>query len=286
MILKLISRNLKLYFRDRATVFFSLLGVFIIILLYLTFLGDMMVSYAGAVFNDYPEIDARFMMDSWIMAGVIAVATITTTLGSFGTMVSDNSSKVSFDFRVSPIKRSTIVLSYVISSFIVGFIMSLISLVFGELYILISGGSILSFVGFLKTLGVIFLSVLMSSSIIFFIITFIKSNNAFGAVSTVFGSIIGFLMGVYIPIGNLPSGLQTVIKAFPFSHAAVLLRQVMMSEAVDLTFVPDEFKYFVGTNFQVNGETLSLFASVAFMLISSVVFIGLGVLVISRKRKK
>ncbi|HOO43971.1 MAG TPA: ABC transporter permease, partial [Bacillota bacterium] len=78
MIINLIKRNLRLYFRDKATVFFSMLGVFIIILLYLTFLGDMMVSYAVDEFEGVPGIDIRFMMDSWIMAGVISVATITT----------------------------------------------------------------------------------------------------------------------------------------------------------------------------------------------------------------
>lgn len=286
MILKLISRNLKLYFRDKTSVFFSMLGVFIIILLYLTFLGDMMVSYAADEFSAYPNIDVGFMMDSWIMAGVIAVATITTTLGSYGVMVTDNTSKVVNDFRVSPIKRSVIVLAYIISSFIVGFLMSMAALAFAEFYILISGGQLLSFMALIKTLGVVALSVLMSSSIIFFIISLIKSNSAFGAVSTVVGSLIGFLMGVYIPIGNLPSGLQTVIKAFPFSHAAILLRQVMMSEAVDLSYVPDQFKLFVGVNFEVNDDLLSTFASIAYILISSIVFFGLGVLLISRKRKR
>ena len=38
MILNLVKRNLKLYFRDKVSVFFSLLGVFIIIGLYVIFL--------------------------------------------------------------------------------------------------------------------------------------------------------------------------------------------------------------------------------------------------------
>lgn len=286
MIIKLIKRNLRLYFRDKTTVFFSMLGVFIIILLYLAFLGDLMLSMAEQVFAANPAIDVRYMMDSWIMAGVISVATITTTLGSYGVMVSDNTSKVINDFRVSPIKRSSIVFGYIISAFIVGTIMSLVSLAFAEIYIVISGGSLMSLFGLLKTFGVILLSVLMSSSVIFFIVSFIRSNNAFGAVSTVFGSTIGFLMGVYIPIGNLPEGLGTVIKAFPFSHSAVLLRQVMMSEAVDLNQMPDQFKLFTGTTFQLNGHTMTLFMHIAYILITTLVFFGLGVLVISKKRKQ
>ena len=35
------KRNLKLFFRDRSAVFFSLLAIFIIIVLYIVFLGDV-----------------------------------------------------------------------------------------------------------------------------------------------------------------------------------------------------------------------------------------------------
>ncbi len=42
-ILALTKRNCLCYFRDKASVFFSLLGVLIVILLYLIFLTDMLV---------------------------------------------------------------------------------------------------------------------------------------------------------------------------------------------------------------------------------------------------
>ena len=38
----LIKRNLLIFFRQKSSVFFSLLGVFVIIGLYALFLGDMM----------------------------------------------------------------------------------------------------------------------------------------------------------------------------------------------------------------------------------------------------
>ncbi|XMB72744.1 ABC transporter permease [Mycoplasmatota bacterium WC30] len=286
MIISLIKRNLKVYFRDRLSVFFSMLGVFIIIMLFLLFLGDMMVNYAMAEISEEFGVNIRFLMDSWIMAGVVTVATITTTLGAYGVMVMDNSSNVIYDFKVSPIKRSTLVLSYILSAFLVGIIMSSVSLAFGEVYILVSGGKLLSFLGFIKTFGVIMLSVIMSASIIFFIISFVKSNNAFGAVSSVFGSIIGFLMGVYIPLGNLPIGLQSIIKFFPFAHPAVLMRQTMMAEAVDLSYMPEEFMLFTAVNFKYNDIILPVYGHILIILGISILFFVLGVLVISRKRKK
>lgn len=284
MILSLVKRNLKIYFRDITTVFFSMLGVIIIIALYALFLGDMMVSYAEEVFQGTPSINVRFLMDSWIMAGVVIVATVTSTLGAYGIMVNDNAGNATNDFRVSPIKRSTIVLSYILSAFIIGVIMSTLSLVLSELYIVVAGGELMSFVTLLKALGIIIFSVLMNSSIIFFIVTFIRSNNAFGAVSTVFGSMIGFLMGVYIPIGNLPNGLQSVIKLFPLSHPAVLLRNALMGEAVDLSYMPKQFVEFIGVQYDWNGTTMSGLFMLGYMLIVTIIFFGLGVLMVSRKR--
>ena len=74
MIYQLMRRNLRIYFRDRASVFFSLLGVFIMIGLYALFLGNMWVEgYGGALesmgLTDSAD-DVRFLIDSWIIAGV------------------------------------------------------------------------------------------------------------------------------------------------------------------------------------------------------------------------
>ena len=282
MILNLIKRNLKLYFRDKTSVFFSLLGVFIIIGLYVVFLGKMMVGYTESMI---PE-SARFLMISWILAGVISVTTITTCNGAFGIMVEDTALNKLRDFKVSPIKRWQLVLSYVISAMIVGTIMSILTLVLSELYIYVDGGSILSVLGLIKVLGIILLSVFSSSAMIFLIMAFIKSQNAFGTASSIIGTLIGFLTGIYIPIGNLPLGVQTVIKIFPLSHSGVLLRQVMMSEVLPLENLPREFKIFLGLAFEVNGEFLSNFLHIVYLLVTGVIFYLLAIIVVSRKRSK
>ncbi len=282
MILNLVKRNLKLYFRDKVSVFFSLLGVFIIIGLYVIFLGKMMIGYTE---NSVGDI-ARPLMTSWIMAGVISVTTITTCNGAFGIMVEDTALNRIRDFKVSPIKRWQLVLSYVVSAMVVGLIMSLLTLILGELYIYIDGGSILSFTALLKVLGFVLLSVFSSSAFIFFIMAFLKSQNAFGTASSIISTLIGFLTGIYIPVGNLPSGVQTVIKFFPLSHSGVLLRQVMMGEVVDVENIPDNLRIFLGINYEVGGQFLSNIVHIAYLLISGVVFYLLAIIVVSRKRSK
>lgn len=280
MILQLMKRNLKLYFRDKVSVFFSLLGVFIIIGVYVMFLGKMMVDYT----EDLVGTNSRYLMISWIMAGVISVTTITTCNGAFGIMVEDIALKRMRDFKVSPIKRWQLVLSYVLSAMVVGLIMSILTLLLSELYIYVDGGKILSFSALMKVLGVILISVFSSSAMIFMIMSFIKSQNAFGTASSIIGTLIGFLTGIYIPLGNLPFGVQTIIKFFPLSHSGVMLRQVMMNEALSLEYLPDEFKVFLGVNFEIGGEFISNFIHIAYLFVSGVIFYLIAIIIVSKKR--
>ncbi|WP_426349080.1 ABC transporter permease [Alloiococcus sp. CFN-8] len=283
--LNLAVRNIKLYFRDKTSVFFSLLGVFVIIGLYVLFLGDQVEQSVG----ELPG--ARFLMDSWIMGGVIAVTAITTTMGAFGQMVDDKVKKNYKDIYASPLKRYKIAGGYLISSYIVGVIMSLLTFLLAELYIVLSGGELLPFNHIIKVIGIILISVLASSAMIFFMVSLFKTNNSFATASTVVGTLMGFLMGIYIPIGVLPSSVQTFIKAFPLSHSGTLLRQIFMEVPISVTFkgIPleevEKFKSELGVVYKVGDEILTPSLQIGFLLITAVVFYLLAILSISRKNK-
>ncbi|MCG2788420.1 MAG: ABC transporter permease [Actinomycetia bacterium] len=283
----LIKRNLKLFFRDKTSVFFSLLAVFIIIGLYVLFLGNMMVKNFKELLGD----NARFAIDSWAMAGLLSVTSITTTMGAFGTMVEDKTKKISKDFSSAPLKRSQLAGGYIMSSFIIGVIMSITALVVAEIYILAGGGKLITLVPLLKLFGVMMLSVFAGSSMVFFIASFFKSNNAFATASTIIGTLIGFLTGIYIPIGSLPSAVQTVIKIFPISHAGALFRQIMMAEPMSIAFknAPVQavtgFKQAMGVVFYVGSKELSPIVNILVLVATGIVFYTLAVIRISIKKR-
>ena len=98
------KRNLKLFFRDRSAVFFSLLAIFIIIGLYAVFLGDVWLT------DSMKDIEhADVLMNSWLVSGLLAVASITTTMGAFGVMIDDKVKKINKDFMmtISTYRRNT-----------------------------------------------------------------------------------------------------------------------------------------------------------------------------------
>ena len=281
----LIKRNLKIFFRQKSSVFFSLLGVFIIIGLYVLFLGDMIVS-------NMPDIKgARFLMDSWIMAGVLAVTPVTTSLGAMATMVEDKNNHIYKDFIASPIKRSTIASSYMISGFWISLILTMITFVLAEVYIVVFGGEWLTIAATVKVLGLIVFTTAASSLMMFYLVSWFKSINAFTTASTIVGTLIGFLTGIYIPIGNLPDAVQVVIKIFPPSHAGVLFRDIMMEQAEKISFagapteVIENFRLMFGVSFEVGNTILSPTMSALYILLFMVLFFALSVFQISKKER-
>jgi multidrug/hemolysin transport system permease protein len=287
VMINLIKRNLKLFFRDRTSVFFSLLAVFIIIGLYVLFLGNMMVNNLKDLLSE----NARFTVDSWVMAGLLSVTSITTTMGAFGTMVEDKTKKISKDFSSAPLKRSQLAGGYIISSFIIGVIMSIAALIVAEIYILADGGKLITLVPLLELFGVMLLSVFASSSLVFFIVSFFKSSTAFATASTIIGTLIGFLTGIYIPIGSLPSAVQTAIKIFPISHAGSLFRQIMMKVPMSEAFknapaqAVTSFKQAMGVVFYAGSKELSPLVNILVLVATGVVFYILAVIRISIKKR-
>ncbi len=281
----LIARNLKVFFRDRASVFFSLLSVFIIFVLYVLFLGDIWTS-------ELPKVPgARALTDSWIMAGILAVTSMTTVMGAFGTMVDDRVHKIIKDFGASPISKGKIAGGYVLSSFIVGVLMSLIAFALSEGYVAARGGALLSPAAAFQVLGLILLSTICNTAMVSFLVSFFKSVNAFATASSILGTMIGFLTGIYLPIGMLPAPVQFFVKIFPVSHAALLIRRVMTEAPMQAVFTgaPDlivqTFEDQMGIAFRFGFQTVPVYVSVIILAGTALLFYALAIVRFSRKSR-
>lgn len=86
------KRNLKLYFSNKASVFFSLLGALIAFILYVVFLQkNMQDSFTGT-----PNLEE--LLDNWVLGGTLAVTSITTTWTGISRLVQDKVSHKLEDF--------------------------------------------------------------------------------------------------------------------------------------------------------------------------------------------
>ncbi|MCQ4838478.1 ABC transporter permease [Neglectibacter timonensis] len=266
------QRNLKVFFRQKSAVFFSLLGVILVIGLYVLFLGDVWI-------RNFPEIQgAKGLMGTWVIAGIVSITPVTTAMGAFEAMVQDRSRKLNRDFLASPVQRWKLVGGYVFSAYLVALLMSLVALALGELYILSCGGKVLASGALGKTLLILPLSTLASSAMVFFFVSFFQSPAAFSTASTVIGTLIGFLTGIYLPLGSLPEAVRWVVKLFPVSHAGALLRQVMLEAPTAECFAgaPEaavrDFQESMGVLYRYGDFTAGPFTHVLVLLGVSILF--------------
>ncbi len=285
---QLTLRNLRLYLRDKAAVFFSFLSVIIIILLYVLFLGAMQADNLSDAFGDVAGID--WLVASWIMAGLLTVSTVTVPLTALGRLIEDRQNGMINDFYTSPIDRRILALSYLLSSWIIAFIMVAFNFVIGQIYVVINGGEFLSFISAMQILGVVLLSIVTFSSFFFYIALFMKTRNAFGILSTLVGTFVGFLGGIYIPIGILGKNVQSVMNVLPTAHSVTIMRNIYMKDAIDLVFAGapqeafDQYSYIYGLEVNIGDFTMGNIHLILSMVAFALLFYILSVINLSKSK--
>ncbi len=270
----LTKRHMLRYLKDRAAVFFSFLSVLILLALYILFIGR---SYTDGLPDIFPEELKTFLVVSLTMGGVLVINSMSLSLGIMGTFVEDIAKRNIDAFLVTPIKRWKVIISYYLSAIIVTSVLSLVMWGLTIAYVGIASGYWYSLMVILKASGLLILYTFISSSIMIFLVTLLKSINAFGALSGILGTLVGFTSGIYMPLAILGKGMQYVASINPFTHMSVLLKQVLLEEPLAETI-----GYF-GGNMDAYNNMLNMYGSVnngIFGVDVSLIwsFLGIGVL--------
>jgi multidrug/hemolysin transport system permease protein len=236
--MQLIKRDLRIYFRDRASVFFSLLTVIITIGLYVLFLAELQVSTIKDALEGYDvaKINIDWIVNTWINAGLLSIIPVTSSLASLSVMVQDREKKIMMDFKSMPIRRYRYPMAAIISATVVGTIMGVIGFVLYSVYMYFKISKLFSIEQVFFTMLLIATTALLSSTIMGWLATLFKTSSGFTALNIVIGTVIGFMNAVYVPLGVLPDYVQNVTKIFPTGHVAVLFRNILMKDALDTTF--------------------------------------------------
>ena len=228
----IVGRNLRLFFRDRMNVFFSLLGAIVLFLLYVLFLANVQAQALAATLPQAEVGDIQAFVDSWMFAGIVLLTTVTTGLGALSVLIEDGESGRFRDFLVSPIPRWNIVLGYLLAAAIVSLIVSLVVLAVSILYLGVVRGSWLPLDEALRAAGIVALSSIAFAAVWSFVASFVRTTGAFSALSAIVGTLMGFVAGAYLPIGLLPTAVGDGLNALPFAQAGVLLRQAFTAETL------------------------------------------------------
>lgn len=222
----LIKRHILNFLRDKSAVFFSFLSVLILLALYFLFIGRQYTDGEELAMLD-PNLKT-YLTAGIMMGGILIINTASLSLGMMGNLINDLYYRKLDGFLVTPVKRYKVILSYYISSILVTSVLSLLMWFLTYLYVGVSSGYWYSLKTLIDASLLVIFFTFISSTLMIFLTTLIKSINAFGGLSGVLGTFIGFTSGIYIPLFVLGKTMTNVASFIPFTHMAIILKGVLL----------------------------------------------------------
>jgi len=275
----LMYRNLKIYFSDKSGVFFSLMGALISFVLYLIFLSQNMV-------NSWSSVpDTKLLLDPWLIGGTMTITAITTTLSSLNLMVQDREKSILSDLSLTDVSYLGIQCSYLLTAMIVGTIMQLVMYFMMSGYFMITDQSPLNMAIFPQIMGTAILSSFIWTTFNLLLLSFVKKIDTLGKIGTIVGTASGFLAGVYIPIGILPTGVQGFMKCTPALYNTAIYRNILMGSQLKNSFknlpssIANQFDEKMGISVKWGSQILTIQQNIWVVIVFAVIISLVAVIV-------
>lgn len=295
MLIALVKRNNKIYFRDRLTFFLSLITPLILVALFLTFMKSVYTDTLLSMIPEGIEVSDRLLngfTGGWLFSSILGVSCVTISFCSNMIMVTDRINKNILDFNITPVKKHIVNISYFISNFIVTFIVCVIAMVVSFVYLAIVGWYI-SVLDILMILLNVIVYTLFGSLFSSIICNFLNSQGGISAVSTLVSSMYGFLCGAYMPISQFSEGIRRFVSFIPGTYGTVLFRKFYMRGTMEelvnigvpqeaITVAKDGFD----ANFYFFGNYVETYQMFLVLIGASVLLFGLYMLLLYRKNNK
>lgn len=275
----LMYRNLKIYFSDKSGVFFSLMGALISFVLYLVFLSQNMVSEWSSV------PDTKLLLDPWLIGGTMTITAITTTLSSLNLMVQDREKGILSDLSLTDVSYVEIQCSYLLTAMIVGTVMQLVMYFMMSGYFMITDQSPLNMAIFPQIMGTAILSSFIWTTFNLLLLSFVKKIDTLGKIGTIVGTASGFLAGVYIPIGILPTGVQGFMKCTPALYNTAIYRNILMGSQLKNSFknlpssIANQFDEKMGISVKWGSQILTIQQNIWVVIVFAVIISLVAVIV-------
>ena len=227
----LVHRHLKLFIKNPANIVLSFLSSVVILSLYFLFIRDFTIKAVSdyGFISDYNEL----FVDRLMTSGLLIVIGATSVLSIIFIFVKDRYSGTIKDFMVTPLSSYKIIYSYFIAAFLISMIITMIVYIGIEIFFYISYQSVPTTIIIIKSITTLFFSNLIASLLILVIALGIKSFTSFSTFETLYGVVIGFFTGVYIPIGYYPTIVRNIFFYFPLCQTTSILRNIQTSSVVD-----------------------------------------------------
>ena len=289
----LIKRNIKLFFKDKGMFFTSLITPAILLVLYVTFLGNV---YRDSFTSNLPnslklsESIIEGLVGGQLISSILAVSCVTVAFCSNFLMVQDKANGTIRDLRISPVKSATLSLSYYVATLLSTLIICFAATGICLTYVAIVGWY-MSLADVLFLLIDILLLVLFGTALSSIVNFFLSTQGQISAVGTIISAGYGFICGAYMPISSFGEGLQKIISFLPGTYGTSLIRNHTMQGALAEmqnqgipTEVIEKLKDSLDCNLYFFGSHVNI--GTMYIILSITIFVLIGIYVLLNKSKK
>lgn len=291
----LVKRNTKYYFKDKFMFLMSLLTPLILLVLFVTFLKNIYIDSFNKFFPEGFTVDKRLIngvAGAWLLSSLLGVSSVTVAFCSNIVMINDKIEGNLNDFQVSPIKGTTISISYFLSNFIVTFIVLTVIMLIGHIYLAAVGWYITA-ADALMIIVDIFCCTLFGTLLAGVVESFISTQGALSAVSTLVSSMYGFISGAYMPLWQFSVGLRNTLCLLPGTYGVGIMRNHYMNgymQAFADAGLPEEAIISMRNNFDANlylfGKQIPLVGMYCILLGACLILFAAYVTIVIIKNKK
>lgn len=289
--ISLTIRNMKLYFKDKSNFLVSLISPMILFVLFVTFLGSV---YEQSLTTMLPqgvtlskEIIKSFT-SGWLLSSILGVSSVTVAFCSNIIMAQDRVRGAVNDISVTPVKKSTIALSYFSANFISTLIICLTIMVIGFIYMAFVGW-FFSFLDIVLIILDIILGVLLGTALATLVGFFIKSEGGITAISTLVSALYGFICGAYMPLSQFSKGVRNFVSFMPGTYQVAIFRNHYMNGVINemSKILPAEVISSISDVFDVNShffeQSIELWQ--CYLIVGTTIVFLLSVFILINKKR-
>lgn len=258
----LVRRNLRLFCGNRLNILLSFASILIVIGIYILFLRDFLldtVSRAGADGALVKEFTDRFML-----SGLLVVINTTTCFGILQLSVADSETGIRRDYLVAPVSHFSLTIGYWVTAVLISFFFTVCTVLAGELFFLERYHNALPAPVLFRAIGTVLFSSMINAAILLCLSRRLKSTATFSTLANLYGTLIGFLAGAYLPYSFYPGWLRSVLFYFPPTQTVSILRQLYtdhlrapLARQRPSEFLPKLLQSF-GIELQLRGTSVSM----------------------------
>lgn len=273
----LIKRTLKLHLRSGAGLVYSFMSVFLLLFVSFVFMKENMCLRIQQQMPSVPMKDIEWMVECWLMAGLLSITPVTTSCGILYYLVSDRDKSIIMDFKSMPLRKYDYPLGIVVSATLTGIIMTMVVMILYGAFIAIGTGHPFSAAQIALTILAVALISLCSACVHCFFMRGVQTISNYSGYSTILGTIIGFINAIYMPLGTLTTPVRWVVELVPFAGGAALLRSILMQGPLSAMLggataeQVSQFRLYFGIDYLFGNMVLPEWGAPVYMAVVSVI---------------